>query len=82
MRVSLQPVNRDPWKSRTNAEEGLRKNLRGCYVRERMNGCMQHLAVLPTDVADKEAKATSKNCAPEVRFKKEKISPKTQIAIE
>jgi HSP20 family protein len=54
----------------------------GYYVRERTYGTMRRMVVLPADVTEKDAKASFKNGVLEVRFKKVKISPKTQIEIE
>ena len=80
--VSLQLINPRTLEISCERKGEKEEKSEGYYVRERTYGSMQRMVVLPSDVTDKDAKASFKNGVLEVRFNKSKISPKSRIEIE
>jgi len=80
--VSLQILNPRALEISCERKGEKEEKSEGYYVRERLYGSMQRLVTLPSDVTEKDAKASFKNGVLEVRFNKIKISPKSRIEIE
>ena len=80
--VSLQLINPRTLEISCERKGEKEEKSEGYYVRERTYGSMQRMVVLPSDVTEKDVKASFKNGVLEVRFNKSTISPKSRIEIE
>ncbi|AGB02125.1 Hsp20/alpha crystallin family protein [Methanoregula formicica] len=80
--VSLQLVNPRAIEISCERSDEREEKGKGFYMRERMSGSMRRIVALPTDVTDKDARASFRNGVLEVTLKKTKDAKKSRIAIE